>query len=116
MDATYRETVTEQLRGNPLIEYDTKMGLIEILNKFDEGTLREMAKDDKNRFFYKNSQSSIEKRIIDKMPDNVKRQLNAQGNKLARSGQKSDNAFLAENFSGNYTRGGHKYENGRRIY
>lgn len=116
MDATYRETVTEQLRGNPLMDYDTKMDLIDILKKFDEGTLREMAKDDKNRFFYRNGQSDIEKRIKEKMPENVKRQLQGQVNKLARGGQKSENKFVSENFNATYTRAGHKYVNGRRIY
>lgn len=116
MDATYRETVTEQLRGNPLIDYDVKMGLIEVLNKFNESTLREMAKDDKNRFFYRNSQSDIEKTIKEKMPENVKRQLQSQVNRLARGGQKSENAFIAENFTATYTRAGHKYVNGKRIY
>lgn len=117
MDATYRISITEQLRGNPLIDYyDVKMDLIEILNKFDEDTLREMAKNNKNRFFYRNSQSDIEERMLEKMPNNVKRQLQTQANKLARGGQKSENAFVAENFSTTYTRGGHKYVDGRRIY
>lgn len=75
-----------------------------------------MAKDDKNRFFYRNSQGDVEKRVLDKMPDNVKRQLQTQANKAARGGQKSANAFVAENFNTTYTRGGHKYVNGRRIY
>lgn len=116
MDATYRETVTEQLRGNALIDYEVKEGLIDILNKFDEGTLREMAKDDKNRFFYRNNQSGIEKRVFAKMPENVKRQLQSQVNRLARSGQKSENAFVANNFDATYTKAGHKYVNGKRIY
>lgn len=104
------------MRGNPLIDYDTKAGIIEVLNKFDEGTLREMAKDDKNRFFYRNSQSDIEKRVKDKMPDNVKRQLQQQANRLARNGKTSENEFIARNFETTYTRGGHKYVNGQRIY
>lgn len=92
------------------------MGIVEVLKKFDEGTLREMAKDDKNRFFYRNSQSDIESRVLEKMPDSVRRQLQNQANRLARSGQESENAFIAENFETTYRRGGHRYENGRRIY
>lgn len=116
-DATYRESVEGQIGGNAFMSWDMKDGLIDILNRyFSESQIKAMSAADKHRFFYVNGQTDISKKVLSNLSASAKRSIQSQVNNLARQGLQSDNAFIRENFSGTYTRGGHKYVEGKRIY
>ena len=116
MDATYKDTVTAQLEGNPFIDYEVKEGILNIIGRFSENDLKNMTKEDKNRFFYKSKFTDVKDKIKENMPVSVKKSLQAQANRAARQGKENSNKFVAEAFETTYTRGGHKYVNGKRIY
>jgi len=116
VDATYHDTVKAQIGGNALLDYEYKDDILKIIDKFSESELQQMAKSDKNRFFYQNGQSGIESKLKTEMPDRIKKTLQAQANRAARNGQQASNKFVANNFDTTYTRGGHKYVSGKRIY
>lgn len=116
-DATYRESVEGQINGNVFLSWDMKDGIIDVLNRyFSEAQIKSMSAADKKRFFYKNGQTDISQKIMGGLSPTQKSTIQKQVNRLARNGQQSDNAFIRENFSASYTRGGHKYVNGQRIY
>ena len=116
MDATYKDTITAQLEGNPFIDYEIKEGILNIIGRLSENNLKSMTKEDKNRFFYKSKFTDIKNKIKDEMPTGLKKSLQAQANREARQGKESSNKFVADAFETTYTRGGHKYINGKRIY
>lgn len=116
MDATYKDTITAQLEGNPFIDYEIKEGILNIIGRFSENDLKNMTKEDKNRFFYKSKFADVKNKIKEEMPTGLKKSLQAQVNREARQGKESSNKFVAEAFETTYTRGGHKYINGKRIY
>ena len=116
MDATYKDTITAQLEGNPFIDYEIKEGLLKILWRFSEDELKNVTKQDKNRFFYKSKLIDVAARLRDEMPSTEKRKLQTQANKAAREGRKLKNKFTEYTFPTTYTRSGHKYVNGKREY
>lgn len=116
MDATYRDTATEQVRGNPFISWETKESILDVMKYLSEGTLKEMTRNEKNRFFYQAGTSELEKRIFEKLPQSVKNKMQREVNAAARKGLEVDNSFIRNNFSSTYIRAGHKYVNGKRIY
>ena len=116
MDATYKDTMTEQIGGNPFVDDYEKADLIDVLKMFSESDLKSMAEGDKYRFFYKSSQNEISEQMKERMPQTVRARIQTQVNRLARAGAKSENSFIRENFSATYTRGGHKYVDGVRKY
>lgn len=115
MDATYIDTIKAQISGNALIDYESKEDILKVVDKLSESELIALSKNDKNRFFYKNRQGDIQSALKDKLPDKLKKSLQLQANRAARTGQASSNKF-ASNFETTYTRGGHKYVAGKRIY
>ena len=116
MDATYKDTMTEQIGGNPFIDDYEKADLIDVLNMFSESEIKSMAEGDKYRFFYKSSKTELSEQMKERMPKKVRTRIQTQVNRLARADATSENSFIKENFSGTYTRGGHKYINGVRDY
>lgn len=116
-DATYRESVEGQINGNVYLSWAMKEGIINVLNRyFSEAQIKRMSAADKKRFFYRNGQTDISEKIMSGLTSAQKSTIQKQVNRLARNGLQSDNAFVRENFSASYTRGGHKYVNGRRLY
>lgn len=116
MDATYKDMVTAQVEANALIDLEIKDDLLKVLNRFSENDLKELSKDEKNRFFYKNGFNDVAKKIKDEMPPTLKKYYQKKANAAARAGTEIDNKFVSQNFETTYTRGGHKYVNGVRKY
>ncbi len=116
MDATYKDTIMAQLEGNPFIDEEIKEGLLKILWRFSEDELKNVTKQDKNRFFYKSKLLDVAARLRDEMPSTEKRKLQTQANRAARQGRELKNKFVEYAFPTTYTRSGHKYVNGKREY
>ncbi len=117
-DATYKDTVTAQIEGNPFIDYEIKESILNIMKKsrFNESDYQDMTKEDKNRFFYKNKFSNVADKIKDTMPVGIRKRYQAEANAAARAGTKHKDKFVAEAFGTTYKKGGHKYIDGKRQY
>lgn len=116
MDATYKETAIIQIEHNTSIDYELKADLIKVIKSLDEETIKNLTKDEKNRFFYKSSRADVGKALKDNLPKGKRTYMQATANRLAREGKVSNNTFIRDNFATTYTRGGHKYINGVRDY
>ncbi len=116
MDTTYKDTITAQLEGNPFIDEEIKEDMLKSLWRFSENELRNVTKEDKNRFFYQGKLIDIAARLKDEMPTKDKKKVQMQTNKAAREGREIKNKFIEYAFPTTYTRGGHKYVNGKRQY
>ena len=116
-DATYRDSVEGQINGNVFLSWTIKEGIIDILNRyFSEAQIKRMSAVDKKRFFYMSEKIDISEKIMSGLTPAQKKTIQKQVNQLAQNGLQHDNAFVRENFSSSYTRGGHKYVTGRRLY
>lgn len=110
MDASYKVSATEQILGNPTIDYDFKLDLIKAVNGKSEGNCKSFCRrDDNGRFFY------------DTDGDELKTDLKSftsqrEVNRLRRAGVEFESEEFNKEFPATYRRGGHLYVNGVRIY
>lgn len=110
MDASYKVSATEQILGNPTIDYDFKLDLIKVVNGKSEGNCKSLCRrDDNGRFFYDTDG--------DKLKSDLKSVTSQREvNRLRRAGIEFESEEFNKEFPATYRRGGHLYVNGVRKY
>lgn len=111
MDTTYMDTVTAQIDGNALIDYRDANELIAIVKAGGEGWVRSLAKTSTYRFCYNAKLEDLTKRIAQSMTPSQRIAGQRNANRTART-----SGWESKMFKTTYTRGGHKYIKGERIY
>lgn len=111
MDTTHKQSLIAQIEGNAKIDYRDVEKIVKILNTKSETFAKGVMKAGKSRFFYSAQLEDVIAKIKSSMSANEKKQEQRMANKIARMGGESSSLFEAT-----YTRGGHKYVNGVRLY
>lgn len=110
MDTTYKESLIGQIEGNAKLDFREADELIRIANKFSENQAK-TAVLGKKRFFYTAEKEETINTIKGMMTASEARTEQKLANKRMREfGERS------RLFETTYTRGGHKYVDGVRIY
>lgn len=120
MDETYYDTMLAQLDNIPTFDTHSKELLEKLVKPFTESQAKELVTSGGKggRFVYESRVSEVGG-ALEKMASHdplLKKRLQTIVNAEARAGRTIE--FLPEdtNMSSTYTRGGHKYVKGKRIY
>lgn len=119
-DATYKLTAWESLSNNPTLDLRSKDQMLDLVKKYlSESECKDLVliEDQKGRFFYNVPINEIGAKLADIAGTNASLSTKLQKivNSEAREGRKV--SWLTDTqFTATYTRGGHKYVNGVRLY
>ena len=111
MDTTHKDSLIAQIAGNGKLDFRDVDLLIEIVGKMDETRAESLMRSGAKRFFYNSSTAEIVEKLRGELTANELKSGQRQANKRARE----DN-YISKVFETTYTRGGHKYVDGFRIY
>lgn len=105
----------EQLYVNPRVPIQIKDGIFDLWSYWSESTIKEIARRDKSRFFYKGSNQMVGRAMYGALADYQKRYLQGVSNRTARGGRDFDNAFINTYFPPTYSRNGRYYYEGKQV-
>lgn len=126
MDVSYRETNTAQIEGNPVMDYRLKEDLLFLIdNVFSESKNKQAAyMDGSGRYFYNADNSTIasdiQKLCTQRIANDLYRRY-GRVNLPQTAGEKIENPIFQSEIFRNafpveYTRSGHRYVYGTRVY
>ena len=111
MDATHKDSLIAQITGNGKMDFRDADSLVKIVGKMNETRAESLMRSGAKRFFYNSSTEEIVEKLSGALTANELKSGQMRANKMAR-----DDNYISKVFKTTYTRGGHKYVDGFRIY